>query len=101
MGKLHEEFLKAFESQNKYKPTRAEYGDGWSTPFEEGAWWGWNASREAIEIKLPKAMKGPKGDGLDGDYEEFETHEAVAGEVNSMRAKCAKAIKAAGVKVKA
>jgi hypothetical protein len=64
-------------------------------------WMGWQASREDIEVRLPKEMKGPEGDGLDGDYEEFEMHEAVAYEVNSMRLKCAKAIQAYGLKVKA
>lgn len=64
------------------------------------AWAGWQASRAALTIKLPAPMKGPNIDDENDDYEQFEMHEAVACEVNSMLSKCRKAVESLGLKVK-
>lgn len=62
-------------------------------------WCAWQASREALVIKLPSPMLGPEIDDADDDYEQFEAHENTAIEVNAMRREFRKAVEAAGLKV--
>ncbi|WP_332774232.1 hypothetical protein [Pseudomonas sp. ESBL1] len=58
-------------------------------PFEQAAWWGWQASREAVVVGLPEAHKpAPEDD---------ERWHNVR---NSTIAACRRAIEANGVKCK-
>lgn len=71
--KMREEFEAAFKAENGYTPLRNHYGDGsdYESPYCNGAWWAWQASRAAIEVELPKPSEsyGCMGEGMgDPDY---------------------------------
>jgi hypothetical protein len=64
-------------------------------PELEGAWWGWQASRESLVIELPTVGSKPEApeDAIDDSY--MDAHHATV----RMRNRCYLAIEAAGLKV--
>jgi hypothetical protein len=64
-------------------------------PEIEGAWWGWQASRESLVIELPTVGSEPEApeDAIDDSY--MDAHHATV----RMRNRCYLAIEAAGLKV--
>lgn len=49
----------------------ARSGDDYELPVPNGAWWGWQASREAVVVELPKVV------GFEGAYDSHRHHEFV------------------------
>lgn len=90
MREEFESWLAPSWSRDTYLEDEGEvvYVDDWV----QGAWVGWRASRAAIEIELPRVIDahplGPESAKMICSF-----HKNVVGE-------CAKAIRAAGIKVK-
>ncbi|ESW39290.1 hypothetical protein [Pseudomonas taiwanensis] len=57
-------------------------------PFEQAAWWGWQASREAVVVELPSPMDAPPYASYEGGW-------------NDMRDEAVDGIEEQGLKVKA
>ena len=89
-----------FESSPQFRGmdfTRSSaHPDYYESPYANGAWDGWRASRESLVIELPPVPPVPEEpeDAIDDSHMDGY-HAAVR-----MRSACEKSIKAAGLKVK-
>lgn len=70
-------------------------------PFEQAAWWGWQASREAVVVELPEPdlPEAYADEPVDRESEEFRYLEARHGAQSQTYRKCRQAIEAQGLKV--
>ncbi|MFJ4454406.1 hypothetical protein ACIP1G_11015 [Pseudomonas sp. NPDC089392] len=76
-NKMREQF-EAWAAKNYVVPpgvghlfVRAEIGDGYRLSSINHAWHGWQASREAVVVELPKVV------GFEGAYDSHRHHEFV------------------------
>ena len=90
----------AFESSPQFRGmdfTRSStHLDHYESPYANGAWDGWRASREYLVIELPPVPLAPEEPEEAIDDSHMDGYNAAV----RMRSACEKNIKAAGLKVK-
>ena len=89
--------IKQFEGLGEESPSLTRNDDGDYQGLEaQAAWWGWQASREAVVVELPPAPARPEEPEFALDDSHMDAYNAAV----RMRDACAKAIEAQGLKVK-
>ncbi|MEC4239129.1 hypothetical protein [Pseudomonas sp. DSV-1] len=99
--KMREEFEESPRFRGMDFTRSTTHSEYYESPYANGAWDGWKASREVLVIELPEP-EAPESYGVTraDDSEQYEVLESRMGAQYSAIHKCRRAIESAGVKVK-
>ncbi|MBV4552300.1 hypothetical protein HU742_014235 [Pseudomonas sp. SWRI102] len=94
--KMREEFEKSPRFRGMDFTRSATHPEYYESPYANGGWDGWKASREALVIELPPVPEMPEEpeDAIDDSH--MDAYHSSVG----MRHACSKFIEAVGLKVK-